>query len=80
MKPCLRPDGGLEKSLDMSGYRCGLRLALGANPSFSFCLDSSDQRHLVPQRINHLRSPSLAASTKATKSNMAAKMVDVFPM
>jgi hypothetical protein len=45
MKTCLRPDGGVENPRDTTGYSCGLRLALGANPSFSFCLGIPDSRN-----------------------------------
>jgi hypothetical protein len=36
MKPHLHTHGGVANPRDSTGYRCGLRLALGANPSVSF--------------------------------------------
>ena len=44
-KTCLRPDGGVADPRDTTRYRCGLCLALGANPSFSFFPDIPDSRH-----------------------------------
>ena len=41
MKARLRPHGGVANPRDSYGYRCGLRLALGANPSLSSCSDTS---------------------------------------
>jgi hypothetical protein len=36
MKSRLRAQGGVANPRDSYGYRCGLRLALNANPSISF--------------------------------------------
>ena len=41
MKARLRTHGGVANPRDSYGYRCGLRLALGANPSLSSCSDTS---------------------------------------
>ena len=41
MKARLRPHGGVANPRDSYGYRCGLRLALGANPSLSLCSSTS---------------------------------------
>ena len=41
MKARLRTHGGVANPRDSNGYRCGLRLALGANPSLSSCSDTS---------------------------------------
>ena len=41
MKARLRTHGGVANPRDSYGYRCGLRLALGANPSLSFCSSTS---------------------------------------
>ena len=45
MKARLRPHGGVANPRDSYGYRCGLRLALGANPSLSLCSSTSRLPH-----------------------------------
>ncbi|MBS0492367.1 MAG: hypothetical protein JSS31_00170 [Proteobacteria bacterium] len=41
MKARLRTHGGVANPRDSYGYRCGLRLALGTNPSLSLCSSTS---------------------------------------
>jgi len=45
MKPRLRAQGGVANPRDSTGYRCGLRLALNANPSVSLCATMDVTRH-----------------------------------
>ena len=41
MKARIRTHGGVANPRHIYGYVCGLRLALRANPSLSFCSDTS---------------------------------------
>ena len=45
MKPRLRAQGGVANPRDSTGYRCGLRLALSANPSVSLHASMGVARH-----------------------------------
>jgi len=45
MKPRLRAQGGVANPRDSTGYRCGLHLALNANPSVSLCATMNVTRH-----------------------------------
>ena len=47
MKARLRPDGGVANPRNTFGYCCGLRLALGPNPSLSSCSETSAPQYQV---------------------------------
>ena len=48
MKARLRPDGSVASPRNTFGYCCGLRLALGPNPSLSSCCETSGLAYLIP--------------------------------
>ena len=54
-KTRLHADGGVAHPRDTCGYRCGVRLALDANPSFSSCSEISVPAHQPRPRDLALR-------------------------